>query len=71
MLLDESFASLDQESEYQIENNLLEDPTLTLILVSHKVNENLFNKFDHVLLVKDKKLVEITDKGYQYALNWI
>lgn len=71
LLLDESFASLDQESEYQIENDLLEDPTLTLILVSHKVNKNVFNKFDHVLLVKDKKLVEITDKGYQYALNWI
>lgn len=71
LFLDESFASLDQESEYQIENSLLENPTLTLILISHKVNKALFNKFDHVLLVKDKKLVEITDKGYQYALNWI
>ncbi len=58
-------------SECEIESNLLNDPTLTMILVTHKVSEDLYNKFDHILLVNDKKLVEITDKGYQYALNWI
>lgn len=69
LFLDESFSSLDQESEYEIEKGLLDAPNKTIIMVSHTMNQELFYKFNHVLLVKDKKLVDITNKGYEYALN--
>lgn len=71
LFLDESFASLDQESECKIENELLDNVELSLILVSHKVNEEIFKKFDHILLINDKKMVDITHKGYEYALKFI
>ena len=67
LILDETFASMDQDSEYRIENRLLEDKDLTLILVSHRISKEIYSKFDKVLLVKNEKLNDVSYMDYKNA----
>lgn len=57
LLLDESTASLDKESEHRILKIILGIPELTVMAIVH--NLELIPLFDRVLLVNDKKVEEI------------
>ncbi len=48
LLIDEGTSALDKENREIIENNLLNDKNLTLIMVSHHLNDDMIKKFDKV-----------------------
>ncbi|MFR4162828.1 MAG: ABC transporter ATP-binding protein [Paraclostridium sordellii] len=48
IIMDEGTSSLDKENSYAIEKKLLNNPDITLIIVTHNLNENLVNQFDHI-----------------------
>lgn len=48
LLIDEGTSALDKENREIIENTLLNDKNLTLIMVSHHLNDDMIIKFDKV-----------------------
>ncbi|ELA40930.1 uncharacterized protein VICG_02019 [Vittaforma corneae ATCC 50505] len=58
LLLDESTASLDKESEHKILSSVLKMQNLTVIAIIH--NLELISLFNKVLLVNDKKVEEVS-----------
>lgn len=58
LFTDEATSSLDYETGYKIENLLLEKDDLTLISVTHKLDENLLKKYDEIIVMNDGEIVE-------------
>ncbi len=56
LLLDEVTASLDTKTSYQIEM-LITSLDLTLFYVSHKLSQNLINRFDYIVTIENKKII--------------
>lgn len=46
ILMDESTSALDKENAFEVEQKLLENPNLTVVVVSHHIDERLKEKFD-------------------------
>lgn len=53
LLLDEATSAVDHDSTVNIEKYLLSDPDLTLLYVTHKVNDETKDMFDHVIELKN------------------
>ena len=51
MLLDEATTSLDQRASDDIEQNLLDDPQLTLVIVTHHLHEKIAAQLHQVLQI--------------------
>lgn len=75
IILDEATSSLDNETAYLIEDDLLKIDELTLIVVTHKYNKNTLKKYDKIICLKDGKVVEsgnfdelMNNKDYFYGL---
>lgn len=51
LLVDEGTSALDQENADRIEKNLLSNPELTLILVSHHLSEEQKKRFSQVFIL--------------------
>lgn len=75
LLLDEATAALDNETAYQIEKEILSIKDLTRIIITHKLEESLLEKYDEIIVLKDGDIIEkgnfsqlIKDKGYFYSL---
>lgn len=51
MILDEATASLDPETTYNIEKNLLNIEGVTLLSITHKLDNKLLNKYDEILVM--------------------
>ncbi len=49
LILDEISANLDKESTEKLENIVLEDKNKTVISVSHKLPEDVYQKYDYIL----------------------
>ncbi|OQS55029.1 ABCB24 [Ecytonucleospora hepatopenaei] len=58
LVLDEATASMDIKSEHNIFEVITSDKKLTCIAIVH--NLDLLKKFNRILLVKDKKVIEIS-----------
>lgn len=58
LLLDEATSSLDNQVTSEIENSILDIDHLTVIIVTHKLNENLLKKYDRILFMKNGKIIE-------------
>ena len=65
MLLDEVTSNLDNETTEKVENNLLALHGTTLIVVTHKYNKSLLEKFDKVILVKNGSAKIIDSNGHE------
>jgi len=61
LIMDEATASLDNETAYEVERQLLEDLETTAIVVTHRMHENLLRKYDGILVMKDGEIVESGD----------
>ncbi|MDK2562275.1 ABC transporter ATP-binding protein [Romboutsia sedimentorum] len=48
ILMDEGTSALDKKNSYIIEEKLLKNPDITLVVVSHNINENLIELFDDI-----------------------
>lgn len=51
ILLDESTANLDKKTALILENTLLDNPNVTVILVTHHLYEETKGKFDEIIIL--------------------
>ena len=58
LLLDEATSSLDNQVTTEIENSILDIQDLTILVVTHKLNENILKRYDRILFMKDGVIVE-------------
>lgn len=58
LLLDEATSSLDNQVTAEIENSILDIENLTVMIVTHKLNEQLLKKYDRILFMKNGKIIE-------------
>ncbi|MBR2892067.1 MAG: ABC transporter ATP-binding protein [Bacilli bacterium] len=58
LLLDEATSALDNETSIVITNNLLEIANTTKIMITHRLDEEILNKFDKIIVMKNGKIVE-------------
>ena len=61
LLLDEATSALDNETSSSITNHLLELKNTTKIMITHKLDEEVLNKFDQIIVMKKGKIVEFGD----------
>ena len=58
MILDEGISSIDKQTGNDIENRILNIPGLTIINVSHDLQENSLNQYDEILFMQNGKIAE-------------
>ena len=58
LLLDEATSALDNETSELIINNLLKIDNIIKIMITHKLDEEILNKFDEIIVMKNGKIVE-------------
>ena len=58
LLLDEATSALDNETSTAITNNLLEIDNTTKIMITHRLDEDILNKFDEIIVMKNGNIVE-------------
>ena len=58
LLLDEATSSLDNQVTTEIENSILDIQDLTILVVTHKLNENILKRYDRILFMKAGVIVE-------------
>jgi len=58
LLLDEATSALDNETSASITNNLLAIDNTTKIMITHRLDEEILNKFDEILVMKNGEIVE-------------
>lgn len=56
LFLDEATSALDKENYKRIENYILDNFRGTLITVSHRVDEGIKKKYDHILKLENNKI---------------
>lgn len=59
LILDEGTSSIDNQTSYEIEDTLLNIKTLTLITITHKLNENLLKLYDKIIFMDKGEIVAI------------
>lgn len=60
LILDEGTSAVDQRTALAIERDLLEDPALTLLVITHHLSDELAAHYDAVLEMKNGQLVPRT-----------
>ncbi len=58
LLLDEATSSLDSQVTAEIEKSILDIDSLTVMIVTHKLNETILKKYDRILFMKNGKIIE-------------
>ncbi|WP_055665470.1 ABC transporter ATP-binding protein [Desnuesiella massiliensis] len=78
MILDEATSALDNETAYMLENTLLSMKDITSIVVTHKLWEEVLNKYDEIIVLKDGYIIEkgsfnelLNSKGYFYSMYYL
>lgn len=56
LIIDEGFSSLDIETADKIESNILKDDDLTVLHVTHHINEKRYEKYDKIFDVKNNTI---------------
>ena len=75
LLVDEATAALDAETAHQVTGAILGLENVTVIAVTHTLDESLLRQYDGIIALKNGSIVEtgtfdelIADKGYFYSL---
>ena len=75
IVLDEATSALDNETAFNIESSILNLENTTCLVVTHKLVENILNKYDKILVLKNGEICEsgsfeelMNLKGYFYSL---
>ena len=58
LLLDEATSALDNETSSSITNNLLRINNTTKIMITHRLDEEILNQFDEIIVMKNGQIVE-------------
>ena len=67
MLVDEATSALDNQTSLSISNEILALKDTTKIVITHRLDEVTLRKYDHILVLKDGKLVE--DGSFDKLVN--
>ncbi len=59
LILDEGTASIDKQTAYSIESNLLRLDDLTLITITHNLDPELLRQYDKIIFIKDGRICEM------------
>ncbi len=57
LILDEGTSAVDQKTAYAIERDLLVQKELTLVVITHHMQEELKNQYDEIIHIKDGKVI--------------
>lgn len=78
LLIDEATAALDNATALSIENAILDIDDVTKIVVTHRFNESIMQKYDEIIVLNNGKVAEkgsfeklMREKGYFYSLYMI
>lgn len=78
LLIDEATAALDNATALSIENSILNIEDVTRIVVTHRFNESIMQKYDEIIVLNNGKVAEkgsfeklMREKGYFYSLYMI
>ncbi len=58
LIMDEATASLDRETSYMVEDAILNIDGLTRIIVTHKYEDKIMEKYDEIIVLSGGKVVE-------------
>lgn len=58
LILDESVSAIDVKTANEIEQELLDNPNLTLLTITHRIKDGLIDQYDRIVLMEDGKLKE-------------
>ena len=67
LLVDEATSALDNQTSLSISNEILALKDTTKIVITHRLDEVTLRKYDHILVLKDGKLVE--DGSFDKLVN--
>ena len=59
LVIDEGTSSLDNKTAYDIEDKLLDQEDLTIITITHKINKELLQRYDEIIVMDKGEIVEI------------
>ncbi len=75
LLVDEATAALDRETAYQVSDAILNLTDMTVIEITHSLEESLLRRYDGIITLKNGYIVEsgsfdelLAKKGYFYSL---
>lgn len=75
LILDEGTSALDVKTAYDIESTLLDIEDLTIITVTHKLNEEILSKYDEIIVMNSGTIIEsgnyknlVSQKGEFYDI---
>jgi ABC-type multidrug transport system fused ATPase/permease subunit len=75
LLMDEATAALDNDLDYFVQSEIVKLSGLARILVTHRYNAEILQKFDEIIVLKNGTVAEkgtfdqlISNKGYFYSL---
>lgn len=75
MLVDEATAALDAETAYAVTNSILDIAGLTRIIVTHRLESSLLEKYDEIIVMRSGEITErgtfdalMAKRGYFYSL---
>lgn len=75
LILDEATSSLDKKLSAQIERLILNQPEMTIITVTHKLDDAILRQYDCILAMNQGNILEVGDfdalmekKGFFYSL---
>lgn len=75
LLVDEATSALDAETADSVTNAILDIDGLTRLIVTHKLDEKVLNRFDGIVVMKNGHVEEegtfgelMEQKGYFYSL---
>lgn len=75
LLMDEATAALDNQTAFRVVSSILNLNSLTRIVVTHALDENILRRYDQILTMKSGHLIEsgtydelMEKKGYFYSL---
>lgn len=76
LILDEATSSLDKNTSMEIEESILDNPNVTVITITHNLNEDILKKYDKIFVMNCGTIVEsgsfdelIHGTGYLSELN--
>ncbi|GAA0123499.1 ABC transporter ATP-binding protein [Clostridium faecium] len=76
LILDEATGALDNKISFDIENILLNLSNITSITITHKINNEIMNKYNEIIVIRNGVIVEtgsylelLNSKGYFSTLH--
>ncbi|MFP4978324.1 ABC transporter ATP-binding protein [Paenibacillus sp. CN-4] len=58
LILDEGTSAIDRQTGYEIESKLLALPELTLITITHNMNDELLSQYDEIIYMEEGQIQE-------------